>query len=140
MALSADAPRNYSVTGIENGLPMQASVTAYAGGALSIDSDGEVGPLAGSEVFVGFCRKQAVNGATAGGTNVDVVVQGEVELTITGMGDNDDIGDIVYATDDNTFTLTASGASAIGRVSQIVNLTDNKARVRFTGLTARDQV
>jgi hypothetical protein len=139
MALSADAPRTYARADKETAQPVQASTTIYAGGAITRDSNGEVGPLAASEVFVGFARKQAV-GVSAGDTNVAVYSEGLIELTVTGVGDNDDLGDIVYGTDDNTFTLVASGAVAIGRVAQIVNLTTGVCMVEFHADTARDQV
>lgn len=136
MALSANEPRNFSVVGRENALPVQASSTIYAGSACTIDTGGEVGPLATGEVgFVGFAIAKADNsGGSAGDINARIMTSGEIELTVTGLDDNNDIGDIVYATDDNTFTLTASGASAIGKVSQIVNLTDNVCRVAFKSL------
>lgn len=136
MALSADTPRHYSVTGIENALPVQASSTIYAGSAVSIDTGGEVGPLATGEAgFVGFAKAKADNSAgSAGDINARVITDGEIELVITGLDDNNDIGDEVYASDDTTFTLTASGSVAIGRVSQIVSLSDNKARVKFTSI------
>ena len=138
MALAADTPRSYSNQGIENALPVQASSTIYAGSACSIDTGGEVGPLAAGEAgFVGFALKKADNSSgNAGDINARVLTKGEIELVITGLDDNDDINDVVYATDDNTFTLTASGGVAIGRVSQIVSLSANKARVQFAGLVA----
>lgn len=139
MALSADTPRNYSIVGVEVANPNQVSVTCYAGSALSRDSGGEVGPLAASEAFAGFCRKGIVTGAV-GADNIATITEGEVELIVTGVNDNDDIGDIVYATDDNTFTLASTGGVAIGRVSQIVNLSTGKCMVRFHADTARDQV
>ena len=137
MALSADTPRSYSVVGVENALPVQASSTIYAGSALSIDTGGEVGPLATGEVgFVGFAINKVDNSSgSAGDVNARVLTSGEVELTITGLDDNNDINDPVYASDDGTFTLTASGSTVIGRVSQIVSLSDNKARVKFSGLS-----
>ena len=136
MALSADSPRHYSVKGVENALPVQASSTIYAGSACTIDTGGEVGPLATGEAgFVGFAIAKADNsGGSAGDINARVLTDGEIELTITGLDDNNNIGDEVYATDDNTFTLTASGGTAIGRVSQIVDLSANKARVKFTSI------
>jgi hypothetical protein len=137
MALSADTPRNYSVGTLrESAQPVQASVTCYAGAAVSRDSGGEVGPLAAGEAFAGFVKAQAT-GTTAGAINVAVYDKGEVELTITGLDDNNDIGDTVYATDDGTFTLTASGAVSIGKVSRIVSLTGGKAMVSFEADTVR---
>lgn len=144
MALSADKARIYTndPDQVERALPVQASTTIYAGGALTIDTGGEVGPLSTSEAsFVGFARKGANNsGGSAGDINAAVITKGCIELTITGLDDNNDIGDIVYASDDNTFTLTSTGNMAIGRVAQIVNLTDNKAMVKFHGSTERDAV
>jgi hypothetical protein len=140
MALSAACPRTYSdVRLVESAQPVQASTTIYAGGAVSRNTDGEVGPVAATEVFAGFARKNAT-AVSAGDVNVALYESGEIELVVTGVGDNDDITDIVYATDDNTFTLTASGGVAIGRVKQIVNLATGKCMVSFHADTARDQV
>ncbi len=135
MALSADTPREYSHRGLEAALPVQASSTCFAGGALTIDSGGEVGPLSASDVsFAGFCRKQSDNSSgSAGDVDVAVITEGLVKLTITGLDDNNDHNDVVYATDDGTFTLTASGAVPIGRVYQIESLTSNTAIVLFKG-------
>lgn len=134
MALSADTPRHYSCTGIENALPVQASSTIYAGSAVSIDTGGEVGPLATGEAgFVGFAKANADNSAgSAADIKARIITNGEIELDVTGVDDNNDIGDIVYATDDGTFTLTASGAVGIGKVSQIVSGT--KCRVKFESI------
>lgn len=137
MALSADTPRNFSMVGSRNALPVQASSTIYAGSAVSIDTGGEVGPLAAAEVgFVGFAVSKVDNSAgSAGDVNADIITSGEIELTVTGLDDNNDLGDIVYASDDTTFTLTSATANtAVGKVSQIVSLTDNKCRVKFTSL------
>ena len=140
MALTGNKARTYR--NVDNRVPaadpVQASTTCYVGGALSRDSGGEVGPLAASEAFAGFCAAQADNSSgSAGDINVAVYRSGRVELTITGLDDNDDLGDTVYATDDDTFTLTASGAVAIGKVDQILSLTSNKAVVAFEADTAR---
>ena len=136
MALSANQTRNYVKRTDVEALPVQASSIVYVGSAVSIDTGGEVGPLAtGDAGFYGFALEKVDNSSgSAGDVNVEVVTAGKVELTITGLNDNDDIGDKVYATDDNTFTLTASGAKAIGKVAQITSLTNNKAIVRFSSL------
>lgn len=135
MALSADTPRNFTVVGRRNALPVQATSTIYAGSAVTIDTGGEVGPFAAGEVsFAGFAVSKADNSSgSAGDINADIITEGEIELVVTGLDDNNDLNDKVYATDDNTFTLTASGGLAIGRVSQIVSLSANKCRVKFSG-------
>ena len=140
MALSADTPRTYSGTLTESAQPVQGTSNCYAGAALTRDSNGEVGPATATETFAGFCKKKAV-GVSAGDCNVALYDSGCIELTVTGVGDNDDIGDIVYATDDATFTLTSSTTYiAIGRVRQIVDLTAGTCMVDFHADTKRDQV
>ncbi|MEM9111327.1 MAG: hypothetical protein AAGC72_15035 [Planctomycetota bacterium] len=137
MALTKDSPRHYSVIGVENVLPVQASSTVYAGSALSFDTGGEVGPLSASEAgFAGFGMSKSDNSSgSAGDIGARVLTEGEIELVIAGLDDNNDLNDLVYATDDDTFTLTASGGVPIGRVSQIVSLSANKARVKFSSLS-----
>lgn len=138
MALSANTPRTYESGSLEEkALPVQASTTIYAGSALTIDSGGEVGPLASADAgFYGFAANYADNsGGSAGDIEVAVYVKGVVKLTITGLDDNNDIGDIVYASDDNTFTLTSTTTNkAIGRVAQIESLSAGTAMVRFESL------
>ena len=141
MALSADKPLEYKAiekTRLEAALPVQASTTIYQGGALSRDSGGEIGPLAASEAFVGFSGDGANNASgSAGDINAKVYTQGIVLLTITGLDDNNDGSDTVYATADDTFTLTASGAVSIGKVFEIEDLATNKAWVFFQGDAVR---
>lgn len=141
MALAKDTPRNYKHRGLEAALPVQASSTIYSGSAVSIDTGGEVGPLAvGEASFAGFSRKQVVNSGSAGDTNAPIITEGLIELTITGLDDNNDLNDVVYATDDGTFTLVASGAMAIGRVFEITSLSANKAVVLFKGAVHEHQL
>lgn len=135
MALSANTPRNFAKREDIESLPMQASSTVYVGSAVSIDTGGEVGPLNTSEAgFYGFALEGKVNSGSAGDVSIEVCTAGKVELTITGLDDNNDIGDEVYASDDGTFTLASTGNLAIGKVAQITSLTGNKAIVRFASL------
>lgn len=138
MALSANTARNFEATGChESAQPAQAVVT-YSGSAVSRDAGGEVGPLGASEAFAGFAIAKVDNsGGSAGDTLVPVYDEGVVELTVTGVDDNNDIGDTVYATDDNTFTLTASGGVSIGKVLQVLNPVTTLCRVYFQADTRR---
>lgn len=124
MALSADQPRAYDadVEPMFNELPVQASAVCYAGGALSHDSNGDVGPLDGSETFIGFAEQQ-VTGTTAGAKTVKVRQKGAIQIAVTGVDDPNDIGATVYATADNTFTLSSTGGAAIGKVIRHVSST-----------------
>ena len=136
MALTANAPRTYTRQAqfaARNSLPVQASSTIYVGAALSIDANGEVGPLSASDAgFVGFSTQYVDNSSgSAGADEVEVLIEGEVVLPVTGIDDNNDIGDIVYASDDGTFTLTSTGNVAIGKLAQIESLVAATGVVRF---------
>lgn len=142
MALAKDTPRNYKRRGLEAGPPVQASSEIFAGSACSTDTGGEVGPLATGEVsFAGFSIQGTDNSAgSAGDIDARLLTEGLIELTVTGLDDNDDLNDVVYASDDGTFTLVASGSMAIGRVYEIVSLTDNKCIVLFKGAVHEHQL
>lgn len=125
MALSADTPRDYELgVGPDfNHLPAQVDVT-YAGSACTIDASGDVGPALTSESFVGFATQQIDNSAgSAGAVEVQIRQRGVVKLTVAGVTGDSDVGSAVYLTDDNTFTLTASGALQIGKVVRHVSST-----------------
>ncbi len=118
--LAADKPRVFETGHDEmlNGIPMVDNDIIYDGAAVG-DSSGLARPLVGGDGFMGFCIEQADNtgpGHAAGAINVKVKSRGVVTLNVAGVSSADDYGAIVYATDDDTFTLTASGGSAIGRV------------------------
>lgn len=137
MALSADQPRNYARRGDEADAAAQVDV-AYAGGALTYDSNGDVGPLLTSENFAGFAVKQTDNSAgSAGDKTVRYLSEGLIELSVVGLNDAADLAAAVYATDDNTFTLTASGALQIGKVHQVTDASNTKALVKFEGVPQR---
>lgn len=124
MALSAAKARVYEsdINPRFNHLPVQASVTIYPGAALSMDANGDVGPLAASEDFVGFAEQEVV-GTTAGAKFVKVRQVGAIKIPVTGVDDPNDAEVAVYATDDDTFTTTSSGGVQIGKVIRHVSST-----------------
>lgn len=137
MALSADAARHYGLEEerIEGTYPAQVDVT-YGGSAMSFDANGDCGPLLTSETFAGFAVAKVDNsGGSAGDKDVQVYTQGLIVLTVTGLNDHNDVGVTVYATDDNTFTLTTSGGLAIGKLHRWISGTSGV--VRFQGATVR---
>lgn len=140
MALSQDKPRDYKwIDGRPTtSQPVQASVVSYIGGAQSRSTGGEVGPLAAGEAFAGFAAVTTDNSTGSDGeVTTKLYAKGIVLLTVTGVDDNDDIADTVYATDDDTFTLTASGGVAIGKVFEIEDLSSNQAWVYFEADTVQ---
>jgi len=132
--LAADNPRTFETDHDEfvNGLPMVDNDIIYEGAAVGeLNDTGTYQPLGtGSTVdkFAGFALKKADNtitGHTAGGINVSLSQRGRVVLSVTGASAITDKGKDVWATDDNTFTLTyAAGAVKIGEVSRWISGTN----------------
>lgn len=118
-ALTVEADR--SITGGEfRRYPSETSANPYVGSALSYNSAGNVHELVAGEPFAGFCMEtiQTKDAATATGSRyIDAtagVFRAILPLSSVAVAD---INRPVYATDDNAFTFTKSGASTlIGRV------------------------
>lgn len=120
--LSADTTRNFKLDEYIEEYPMIASDIVYAGAAVTLDSNGNANPLQTNEEFAGFCVEKADNSSgSADAILCKVRTRGYVKLSVTGIDDDNHYGDTVYATDDDTFTATASGALAIGKVHRWVS-------------------
>lgn len=120
MALSADTPRVYAVGEIES-YPVAASVTIYEGSAIGENGSGYARPLTAADPFLGFAVR-GVSGESAAGTNrVEVKTRGRIQLSISALAVTANDRPAVYASDDGTFTLTASSNSLIGYVSRWVS-------------------
>lgn len=106
--------------------PVIATDIIYEGAAVGENGSGYARPLQAGDAFLGFAVSKADNATgSAGDVKVTVRARGRVRLTVAGataITANDRVA--VYATDDNTFTLTASGASLIGYVSRWIASTD----------------
>jgi hypothetical protein len=115
-------------------------VTVYQGSATSITTAGVGQALStadSSKGFGGFAVHGAVGGSADGDESVEVLTKGVVELTVTGVDNLNDVGTTVYATDDNTFTLTASGAIAIGKVKEVLSTSTGRCLVAFEATIER---
>lgn len=118
-----------------NDIPMIASDTIYAGSAVGESSStGNARPLVGGDAFLGFAVAQVTNGGTIGANNVRVRQKGVVKLAVTGITADDDLGVAVYASDDDTFTTTASGATQIGKVVRWLSSTSVMVYFEALGL------
>jgi hypothetical protein len=137
--LTKDTPREYeSAADIWcNHIPVIASDIIYQGAAVGESgTSGTARPLEGGDNFLGFATQQADNSTgSASDINVKVRQKGTVKLKVTGASGVTDLGDEVYAADDNDFTLTASGATQIGKVVRWISSTT--CMVYFEGLQAR---
>jgi hypothetical protein len=117
---ASDTQRNFEL-GEHNDLPVIAADIIYEGSAVGDNGSGYARPLQAGDPFRGFALYQADNslGAQAA-INVRVRNKGKVQLAVSGAAITD-VGKGVYASDDDTFVLTASGNSYIGRIVRWVS-------------------
>jgi len=113
--LAANSARTYELGDI-NEFPVIASDIIYEGAAVGDNASGYARPLVAGDPFRGFAEKKADNSAgSAGDINVRVLSKGKIKLAITSLAITD-VGKDVYASDDDTFTLTATSNTRIGYV------------------------
>lgn len=119
--LAANKPRAYEL-GERNDIPVIASDIIYEGAAVGIVAGtGHARPLTAGDRFGGFAVQQADNAAgSAADIHVRVVQSGEIELSVTGAVITD-VGQPVYATDDDTFVLSPVGGVFVGFVKRFVS-------------------
>jgi len=119
--LAADTPRDYQLGDLEE-YPVIASDIIYEGAAVGENASGYSRPLVAADVFQGFAQEQVDNSAgSAGDKRVRVLTRGRIKLAITSIAITANDRPAVYASDDATFTLTASTNSLIGYVSRWVS-------------------
>lgn len=117
--LSVDRSRSYEL-GDYNDLPVIASDIIYEGAAVGDNGTNAHRPLVAADRFVGFAETTVDNSlGAAGAKNVRVRVKGRVQLPITSF-DVTDVGKPVFASDDDTFTLTQSTNSHVGKAVRFV--------------------
>ena len=134
--LAANKPRDFEL-GSRNHIPVVASDIIYEGAAVGIvDASGHARPLTAGDKFAGFAEAKADNSAgAAADINVQVVRAGEVSLSVTGAVITD-VGQPVYASDDDTFSFNPVGGSFVGFVKRFVS--SGVAIVEFDALAMKD--
>lgn len=117
--LSVDRSRSFALGDFDD-VPVIQSDIIYEGAAVGDNGTNVHRPLVAGDRFVGFAESRADNsaGATAA-INARVRVRGVVQLPITSI-DSTDLGKPVYASDDDTFTLSQSTNSHIGKAVRFV--------------------
>lgn len=138
--LAVNKPRAYEGVPVrieERAAPVIAADIIYEGAAVGIvKASGHARPLAAGDRFAGFADAKADNSAGgAAAINADLKQQGFIELTVTGVTITD-LGQPVYASDDDTFSLSPVGGSFIGFVHRYV--ASNTAIVAFNALNYLD--
>jgi hypothetical protein len=121
---SVGAPRIFG-QGVYQDYPVIASDIIYEGSAVGENASGYSRPLVAGDPFQGFAVDKDYDNSdgSAGDINVRVISQGiACNLPVTGataITAND--FPPVYASDDNTFTLTAGSNTSIGNVIRWVS-------------------
>lgn len=140
--LTHTQPRTYQVLPVAYLDYPVAAAKVYEGSALSDTSSTAPGvagtnvaeTLVATENFIGFANATVDNSAGVSGATINVVAAGVIQLVVTGVTAAS-VGATVYASDGNTFTLTSSGNTTIGKVIQIVSGTT--VLVKFEGVGFR---
>ena len=118
--LAKDSVRSYE-TGDRNALPVIATDIIYEGAAVGDNGSGYARPLVAGDPFRGFALRKVDNSAGgAGAKDVELRTKGYVQLSISGLAITD-VGKDVFASDDDTFTLTQSTNTRIGYVHRWVS-------------------
>jgi len=118
--LAGDQPREYYQGDFYN-FPVIATDIIYQGAAVGDNGAGYARPLVAGDPFRGFADNKADNSTgLAGAKTVRTRTRGNIQLEIAALAITD-VGKSVYASDDNTFTLTATANSKIGTVSSWVS-------------------
>lgn len=117
--LAADLARAFEL-GTINECPMIATDIIYEGAAVG-DLAGYARPLVGGDPFIGFAQSKCDNSAgLIGAKRVILRTSGLVQLSVSGAVITD-VGQPVYATDDNVFVFLPTGGSFIGFVKRFVS-------------------
>lgn len=118
--LAVDTPRAYELGRIGE-YPVVATDVLYEGSAIGlVTGTGHARPLTSVDRFVGFVEQQSANTGAAATKTVRVIESGKIQLSVSGAVITD-VGQPVYATDDNAFTFSPVGSVFIGIVSRFVS-------------------
>lgn len=119
--LAVNNPRTFALGELSE-FPVIASDIIYDGAAVGlVDGTGHARPLTSADRFVGFAIEKADNSlGAAAAINIKVRIKGQAQLSVAGAVITD-IGQPVYASDDDTFTFNPASGAFIGRVRRFVS-------------------
>ena len=114
--LNTDTNRVFETPTDSNAIPVAATAKIYQGALVGKTTTGYGRALQAGDVAVGFAKDHVDNTNGVDGEKVcELKAKGKVSLFISGITLGD-IGRKVYASDDNTFTLTEAGNTAVGKL------------------------
>jgi hypothetical protein len=126
--LAANKPRAYEL-GDMSEIPVIASDIIYEGAIVGDNGTFQARPLVGGDRFVGVAQRKADNSTgAAGAVNVLVRAKGHIVGSFAAIAAAD-MGKAVYASDDDTLSITESTNSYIGKAVRFINT--NSAVVAF---------
>ncbi|MEO0479604.1 MAG: hypothetical protein AAF196_09000 [Planctomycetota bacterium] len=133
MALIENVERKYVLASRRKvGFKVKGGARIFRGAALSKDANGFVEPLTGTTGFTGFAVDEIdATDLADGEVEIEVYVEGDVELE---LGDNIDgsAAGAVEASDDDTFRLGgAIVGNPIGKIVKATDATRNRVLVHF---------
>lgn len=100
----------------------------YKGSLVALNAAGFVKPAAAGDKRVVGVAYETVDNASGAAGDLTIRVWREGTFEVNGSGlTQANVGDLVYVTDDNTVTLTATGSIVVGVITEFVSAT--KARV-----------
>ena len=119
--LAANKPRAFEL-GENSHIPVIASDIIFEGSAVGrVLATGHARPLAVLDDFAGFALEKADNsGGSAADIDVKVRKKGQISLSVAGAVITD-VGQPVYATDDDVFIFLPTAAVFIGFVKRFVS-------------------
>jgi len=108
-------------------IPVAAAIRHYEGTCVFITSAGHSSNVTatGANKFAGICAVECDNSAgAAGDKRVEVIRRGLIRVTTSGLTQASLFGVTLYASDDNTFTLTSTNNVAIGKIVEVISTTE----------------
>lgn len=126
MALTKNSQPVYDIGEICEA-PLASGAKPFLGSMLGYTGNNTVRPLVAGDKFAGFSIDQYDQTGTD--VNARFKHEGYVVVTVTGLAANTAVGTSVYASDDNTCTLTSAGNSLMGKVHRLAG--GGKAVVEF---------
>ncbi|MCE2914198.1 MAG: hypothetical protein LW768_01425 [Rubrivivax sp.] len=132
MPLTSNKSRSYTDVRHRNSLQLASGTTVFQGAAVGIDaSTGRARPVVAGDLFAGFAEAGAtstrdVTGATP--TSVALLTHGQAQLPVATVNAIN-VGDSVFASDDDTFALT--GSTLVGEIVRVPAA--GQAVVAFSG-------
>lgn len=118
--LAKDSARTHELGDI-NSHPVIASDIIYEGAYVGDNGSGYARPLSAGDVPFGFAERKVDNASgSAGDKRIRVLTKGKILLSVSGAVITD-VGQPVYASDDNTFVFLPTDNSFVGKVYRWVS-------------------